>query len=44
LPLDIKASPKEDMRLFAFWMKGGIWLLDKGSLFDVRGFGKEKNC
>jgi hypothetical protein len=25
---------------FAF----GFWLLDEGSLFDVGGFGREKDC
>jgi hypothetical protein len=27
---------------FAFWVKGGFWLLVEGRLFDVGGFGREK--
>jgi hypothetical protein len=43
LLLGIKDSLKEYARLFAFWMKGGFWLLGEGRLFDVGGFGREMN-
>jgi hypothetical protein len=28
---------------FGFWAFG-FWLLDEGRLFDVGGFGREKDC
>jgi hypothetical protein len=43
-PLGIKDLLEEDMRLFPFWVKGGFWLLNEGRLFDVGGFGREKNA
>jgi hypothetical protein len=55
LPLDIKDPLKEDRAggglfwafcfgLFAFWVKGSFWLLGKWKLFDMGGFGREKDC
>jgi hypothetical protein len=48
LPLGIKDSLKEDVSLlllaFSLGFCFGFWLFERGRLFDVGSFGREKDC